>query len=318
MASPGSGASGHGESSDLAPSNTRRGSSENEPASVAVLVREKLDTCSPSERKVARAFLANYPIAGLETVAELANRANVSPPTVVRFVARLGFSGHPAFQKALRREVHANMGSPLEQYAKTQQSVDTPDFLPHVSGVFTSHLASSFEELPVTEFDAAVTLLCDPRKRLHLTGGRFSRLLAEYLTLHLQLMRGDASLAPAEEIARLSLIADSLKSDVLIVFDYRRYDLDSVRFAQQMANRGSTVVLLTDTGLSPASDVASIVLPARVESPSPFDSLVPAMAIVEALVASVAERLGEQGRQRLEMIESFRLHNEGGSTADQS
>ncbi|GGL99094.1 MurR/RpiR family transcriptional regulator [Nakamurella endophytica] len=274
--------------------------------SVAALVRERLATFSPSERKVARVLLAGYPIAGLETVAELAGRANVSPPTVVRFVSRLGFSGHPAFQRALRHELHTNLGSPLAQYAKNLHPGGPEALLPHASDVFTTNLAESFHELPRTEFDAAVRLLCDPRKRVHLAGGRFSRLLAEYLTLHLQMLRSDAAMAPEEETARLGLVADSSKSDVLVIFDYRRYDTESVLFARRMADRGCAVVLLTDSGLSPAADVASVVLPARVESPSPFDSLVPAMAMVEALIASIGERLGEQGRRRLELIERMR------------
>ena len=82
------------------------------------VVRASLDTSSSVDRKVARALLANYPIAGLETVAELAERANVSPSSVVRFVGRLGFSGYPAFQKRLMREVHEQLGSPLEQYGR--------------------------------------------------------------------------------------------------------------------------------------------------------------------------------------------------------
>ena len=65
---------------------------------VASQVRDVIATLSPSERKVARALLADYPVAGLETVAALAGSAGVSPPTVVRFVARLGFSGHGPIQ----------------------------------------------------------------------------------------------------------------------------------------------------------------------------------------------------------------------------
>lgn len=270
------------------------------------MVRERLEIFSPSERKVARVLLANYPIAGLETVAELADRAQVSPPTVVRFVSRLGFSGHPAFHRALRHEVHANLGSPLAQYGKPGPLAQPDRFLPHVSQIFTAQVADSFDELPPTEYAAAVDLLRDLRRRIHLSGGRFSRILAEYLALHLQLLRSDASMAPTEETARLALIADARKSDVLVLFDYRRYDAESVRFARRMADRGCSVVLLTDSGLSHAADVASVVLPSRVDAPSPFDSLVPALAIVEALITSVAERLGEGGRRRVERIEHLR------------
>lgn len=70
---------------------------------VSEQVRRALDSLSAGERKVGRALLANYPIAGLETVAELARRASVSSPTVIRFVGRLGFTGYPDFQKTRSR-----------------------------------------------------------------------------------------------------------------------------------------------------------------------------------------------------------------------
>jgi DNA-binding MurR/RpiR family transcriptional regulator len=73
-----------------------------------------------------------------------------------------------------------------------------------------------------------------------------------------------------------------------------------------MAARGSTVILVTDAWLSPASDVATVVLPTRVEAPSRFDSLVSSMAVVESLAAALAERYGENGRRRLESIERLR------------
>ena len=76
------------------------------------------------------------------------------------------------------------------------------------------------------------------------------------------------------------------------------------QLAQAIAKRD--VVLFTDRWLSPAADVAGTVLPADVEAPSPFDSLVPAMAVLETVVAGVTDRLGEDGRRRLEAMEALR------------
>src|SRR5438874_6815582 len=83
---------------------------------VGELVRQHLDSLSPAERRLARALLASYPIAGLESVARFAERARVSPPTVTRFITKLGFRGYPEFQEALRQEVQARLSSPLARY----------------------------------------------------------------------------------------------------------------------------------------------------------------------------------------------------------
>src|SRR5438552_19165674 len=102
-------------------------------AGVAELVRQHQANLSPAERKLARVFLASYPIAGLESVARFAERAGVSAPTVTRFITKLGFRGYPEFQEALRLEVQARLSSPLaryrdepKQYSAVNHSFDVP------------------------------------------------------------------------------------------------------------------------------------------------------------------------------------------------
>src|SRR5712692_9639425 len=84
-------------------------------------VRHRLASLSPAERKLARVLLASYPIAGLESVARFAERARVSPPTVTRFITKLGFKGYPEFQELLRHEVQARLSSPLERFRDEPQ-----------------------------------------------------------------------------------------------------------------------------------------------------------------------------------------------------
>lgn len=272
---------------------------------VSALIRRSLDSLSTGERKVGRAILAHYPIAGLETVAELSQRAGVSPPTVVRFVTRLGFSGYPALQKRLVREVQERLGSPLEQY-ELRDGLAADGSLGQAAEIFSVSITATIDDIPQSEFERAVSLLADPRHRIRLIGGRFSRLLADYLAAHLMLLRADAHTVGLDEFSRLAAVTDTRRGDVLVVFDYRRYDQDVVRFARRSAERGAEIVLFTDRWLSPASDVAATVLPAHVDSPSPFDSLVPAMAVVETVIAGITDRLGEKGRRRLEAMEALR------------
>src|SRR5256885_4595671 len=76
------------------------------------------------------------------------------------------------------------------------------------------------------------------------------------------------------------------KTDVLVVFDYRRYQPDTIECARVAAARGCDVILFTDQWLSPASAFARQVLVTSVETVGPFDSLVGAIAVVEAVVAA--------------------------------
>src|SRR2546423_3215424 len=121
---------------------------------VGEVVRLRLDSLSPAERRLARALLASYPIAGLESVARFAERAGVSPPTVTRFITKLGFKGYPEFQESLRHEVQARLSSPLTRYRDEPAPRGTDSVLNDALDVAAHNLKATLEVL--TTCDANV------------------------------------------------------------------------------------------------------------------------------------------------------------------
>jgi hypothetical protein len=106
---------------------------------------------------------------------------------------------------------------------------------------------------------------------------------------------------------RIDQLVDIGRNDVLVIFDYRRYQADTIDFARRAKERGATIVLITDPWLAPIADIARhVVLPTSVMAPSPFDSLVAGMAIVETLVAALSARLAEDGRSRIARMDTLR------------
>src|SRR3982751_3397131 len=80
---------------------------------VAVRTSSALPTLSKAERRVGRTLLADYPSAGLASAARLAERSEVSPPTVLRFAQSLGYDGFTDLQVALRAELTAQSNGPI-------------------------------------------------------------------------------------------------------------------------------------------------------------------------------------------------------------
>jgi DNA-binding MurR/RpiR family transcriptional regulator len=279
---------------------------------IGELVRQRLDSLSPAERRLARALLASYPIAGLESVARFAERAGVSPPTVTRFIAKLGFRGYPEFQENLRHEVQARLSSPLARYR------DEPT---HDSAIKTAldvsarNLKATEELLSERDVKEAVELLADVRRRVMVVGGRVSAPLARYLAAQLHLLRPGIGVVDSERSTPAQQLIDMRKTDVLVVFDYRRYQPDTIECARVAAGRGCDVILFTDEWLSPASAFARQVLVTSVETVGPFDSLVGAVAVVEALIAAVLGKLGSRAEARMQNLERLRAGDVLGASA---
>ncbi|HET9780920.1 MAG TPA: MurR/RpiR family transcriptional regulator [Candidatus Dormibacteraeota bacterium] len=267
------------------------------------VVRQRLDSLSPAERRLARVLLASYPIAGLESVARFAERASVSPPTVTRFITKLGFRGYPEFQEKLRHEVQARLSSPLARYR------DEPKRSSAISDALESsahNLRATRDLLSDRDLKEAVELLADVRRRVMVLGGRVSAPLARYLAGQLHLLRPGIGLVDSERSAPAQQLIDMRKTDVLVVFDYRRYQPDTIDSARVAAARGCDVILFTDPWLSPASAFSRQVLVTSVETVGPFDSLVGAMAVVEAVIAAVLRQLGSRAEERMQSLERLR------------
>ncbi len=273
---------------------------------VGELVRQRLESLSPAERKLARVLLASYPIAGLESVARFAERARVSPPTVTRFITKLGFRGYPEFQETLRHEVQARLSSPLARYRDEQPARGTDSVLSDALQVASHNLKATLDVLSHRDANEAVELLSDVRRGVLVLGGRVSAPLARYLAAQLHLLRPRISLVDAERSSPAQQLIDMKKADVLVVFDFRRYQADTIESARVASTQGCHVILFTDPWLSPASAYARQVIVTSVDTVGPFDSLVGAMAVVEAVVAAVLSRLGFRAQSRMQTLERLR------------
>lgn len=291
---------------DAPDTNGRRRRTRPVSASVSEQVQAQLELLTPSERRVARTLLATYPVAGLESLTQLASAADVTGPTVLRFVRKLGYEGYPDFRRALRQEVQARMESPLSLYGSQMPSGPGEQLLRESLKAFRRALDKTFRSVSPAEFRAVVKLLADERRHAVFTGGRFSQLLAHYLYAQLRMLRGNCSIVGDGFDPRIDGLIDVGRNDVVCVFDYRRYQEDTVVFARRAAARGATVVVFTDPWLSPASEVADHVLLAHPDAPSPFDSMLGGFAVTDAVLAGVVAQLGPKGRTRIEELEAAR------------
>ncbi|MEU8793647.1 SIS domain-containing protein [Streptomyces sp. NPDC048643] len=168
------------------------------------------------------------------------------------------------------------------------------------SKLFTTAVARTLAETPPHDLEIAISLLSDRKKRITLAGGRFTNLLAQYLGLHLMQLRDDIRFLPERDVERTAVLATLNRRDVLVIFDYRRYEHDKLAMAQLTQEHGGKVIVFTDTWLSPTASHAEVVLPSQVTTPSPYDSLVPTLAVIETVVAGTIAALGSEAHQHMQ------------------
>jgi len=265
---------------------------------IATALHELREDLPPSEGRVARTLLEGYPVAGIGTLAELAERARVSSPTVLRLVNRLGFVAFGDFQRALLAEVEERLATTASSMPAAPTAADG-----HLARTLlreaAENVAADAEALLAGEIDEVVDLIATGSRHVVLIGGWLTRTVAEYLYRQLRLLRPRCRClgwSPSPESVEVAALG---RRDTLVVFDFRPYEAASEQLAAFARRRGVRIVLFTDEWLSPIARLASHVLVSRCASSSPFDSFAATFALAEAVAASVAVRLGPDARRRI-------------------
>ncbi|WP_371746475.1 MurR/RpiR family transcriptional regulator [Aminobacter sp. SR38] len=273
-------------------------------SSVAELITERIDAMPAGERRAAQTLIASYPLIGLKTVAEFSQQAGVSSPTILRFVARLGFQNYPEFQSALQDELAAQLQSPASR------TTTTPSLLPASTApileAVLENIRETFRHISDRQLADIVAQLAGPKGHVYLVGGRFTDPLARYMAAHLNLIRPDVTHLVGQESLWRDKLIDMGKRDTLLIFDIRRYQDSLIRFAEKAHARGATIILFTDQWLSPIARFARHVIAGRTAVPSAWDSSSALFVAAETVIGALTSKLETEAARRIRAIEDLR------------
>lgn len=272
---------------------------------VAERMRASFEELTRAERQLANAMLASYPVLGLDSITAVATASGISTPTVVRMAKKLGYSGFPEMQAALRGELEATISNPIAKHERWTASAPDTHILNRFADKVTDNLRQTLRQLPAETFAGVVKLLADHDRRVHIVGGRITRSLADYLFTHMQVVRSGVTHVASNSNTWPHYVLEMNEGDVLVAFDVRRYEQEILRLAEMAQARGAVIVLFTDQWGSPAAKHAAHAFHARIEAPSAWDSSVVILFIVEALVAAVQDANWDDTRTRMKSLEDL-------------
>ncbi len=278
---------------------------ENKDLTVAERIRRKFDDLTPTERQLANTMLENYPVSGLGSITAIAEVADVSSPTAVRMAKKLGFSGFPNLQAALRIEVDAMISSPISKHNRWAEKAPEAHILNRFADAVMENMRQTLHQINPDEFDAVVNLLSDKDRAIHVVGGRITRSLADFFFTHMQVIREGLTQVASNSNTWPHYVLNMKPGDVLVMFDIRRYERDIERLAKMAKARDVTLVLFTDQWGSPTAKLAAHSFRSRIEAPSAWDSVVVIQFIIEAIIESVQSSSWEETEDRMKALEDL-------------
>jgi DNA-binding MurR/RpiR family transcriptional regulator len=256
-----------------------------EPASQPIQARlaEAYRDLPEAMRRIADALMSDPLLGALWGIESMAERAQVSVGTVVRFAKRLGYRGFSEFRDALREACHTRSGdSDLELLVAPTDVMGT---LAEVTRRDTENLNRLIQVVDHPTLEAATRMLTEARHRVILGRGVshvMSLIMAFYLT---QAGLPCIAAIPSDFSTQ---VANLGPKDLLVVLSFAPYSRETVDSAIFARECGTPVLAFSDRADSPLKPYADILIPVPSEdllfscSLTTFATLVHAFAIVAA------------------------------------
>ncbi len=264
-----------------------------------------LDALTRAERQLAQSVLENYPASGLGPLTALAKDAAVSVPTVARMVQKLGYKSYSEFQAALREELRAKVKTPIAKHDTWAEAAPSGHILNRFTDAVIDNIRLTLGQIDPDAFDHACDLMTNQDHHLYIVGGRITHTLAEYLFLHMQVIRPNVTHVQSTSNTWPHYLLNAKEGDVFVIFDVRRYENNTLKLAELAHQRKAKIVLMTDQWRSPVHQLATVCLSNRIVVPSAWDSATTIMLLLETMISSIQMFNWSQTKARMEELEDM-------------
>ncbi|OBW95388.1 Fe-S cluster assembly protein HesB [Gallibacterium salpingitidis] len=263
-------------------------------------IRERYDSLSKRLKQVAKYILDNPNSVVFDTVAVIAERAEVPPSTLIRFANVFDFSGFNEMKQVFKESLMESTADYKER-AELFHKMDADHTQQHspenILAVFSHANATALTQLATNidtaQLNKAVKLL-DAANNIFIIGLKRSYSIACYLNYALH------------HLNRRSYIIDGLggmfeeqlnlikPGDVVVAISFAPYAKETLNILDSVAKEGVKQIAITDSQLSPLvsfSDISFVIKEAHING---FRSQCSTMNLVQSLAISLAFQQEEE------------------------
>jgi DNA-binding MurR/RpiR family transcriptional regulator len=272
-------------------------------------IRDRLQQLTPRQRAIGQYILNNPESLAFFSIVELAQKIGVSEATIVRFSNAMEFAGYSQLSSEIRQAIQLEYGSgdrfKLGRYLEGEYARKNDDSL--FSRVISSEIDNLIrlaENVRSSQFHDCVerTLKAD---HLAVVGCQASYSLAVHMYQMIVKLLDQTDLFTQRSIHTTAKLHQYGKKSMLYLFSFPRYPKEGIDIAAVSKKRGTYVVVVTNSQLSPAAQIADQTILIDVSVPSFVDGYAAPLAFINALVTEVGMRRPEKAQEGLDHYDEF-------------
>jgi len=267
-------------------------------------INESYNRLSKGQKLLANYIVDHYEKAVFLTAAKLGKIVGVSESTVVRFANELGYDGYPKLQRALEELVKNKLTS-IQRVEVTSDRIDKSHILKFVLHSDMEKIKHTLEEIDEEVFNDAIDKIMEA-KTIYIVGVRSSAALANFLGFYFNLIFDNVKLIHTNSVSEMFEQIHRISSDdVMLGISFPRYSKRTLKAMEYAKSRGTNVITITDSPLSPMVQFSNCSLIARSDMVSFVDSLVAPLSLINAIIVALSIRKKESLVTSLENLEQI-------------
>lgn len=278
------------------------------PPNIREHILAMFETLPLKQRRLARFFLDHEDVVAFASASEVAEQAEASAATVVRFCRALGFEGYTDLQAAIRAQFPQYRTAVQKLSDRMANGNRIENLATQVAQVNSQNIAQTMSQVNQADLTAAAAAIIRAKQIRIFAGGlsAAAAVLAEHAFTVLGFsarvcLNGGA--AQALEISQLS------QQDLVIIISIWRYLRDTVQVAQAARELGATCIALTDSSVAPIASLADYTFVAATDGVAHSRSLAGIFSLIDLFSAAIATQRPQESLAALKRIDALYRQN---------
>ena len=259
---------------------------------------------SKGHKKLIKYISENYDKAAFMTASKLGENVGVSESTVVRFATEMGFKGYPELQKELQQMIKSKLTA-VQRMEVSSNLIGEDDAIKKVLNGDIELIRDTLESVSDVEFKNAVETI-NKAKKIYILGVRSSAALASFLYFYLNPVFENVVLVDTSSGSEMFEQMFRISEDaVCVAISFPRYSKQTINALRFINDRGTKIIAITDSAVSPIAEYADTLLVAKSDMVSVVDSLVAPLSLINALIVALTFSRREEVYNNFNRLESI-------------
>ena len=270
-------------------------------------ISTKMAMLSPQLQRAAQFVSENPEGVATRSLRYVAKLTGVSPPTFTRLASALGYEKYEGLRESCRDQI-MKQGLIFAAKAKALQEQGPQEereglFVVRQAKSAISNINQLLKSVDPEQIEVAAKNLASARKVI-LVGMMSSLPFIEYMAYVASMGYENWHVLGRDSQSDTSLINGIGQADVALVISKAPYALRAIKAAEQIQNRGTFVIGITDKMSSPLCQHCDSIFFVSTETPQFFTSHAATLVLIESLVGLVVSYSDDSVNQRIASVEA--------------